>query len=360
MSKRQLTATVTLNRTAMRTPRSDEWTDPGAHEVVRGIYRIPLPLPNDGLRAVNVYLVVGSDEIVCIDSGWSLPESRELFEASLASLECGPEDVDRFLVTHVHRDHYTQALSLRKEFRTHVSLGVGERISLDVMLGPGYTPFTGQIEELRANGAAVVVDTIARAHAGHPPPAPSNWEYPDDWLREGDSVQVGGRLLEVLETPGHTRGHVVFHDFFNSILFAGDHVLPTITPSIGFEVALPGNPLGDFLGSLAKVRELPDAMLLPAHGPVAPSVHARIDELVDHHGVRLEQCLAALQAGADTPYEVARYLRWTRRERNFDELDPFNQVLAVSETAAHLVLLLAQGRIRHVVEDGLNKYDLGR
>lgn len=343
----------------MSTRPSDEWMEPGAHEVVRGVYRIPLPLPNDGLRAVNVYLVVGSDGIVCIDSGWALPESRQMFETSLASLEFGPEDIDRFLVTHVHRDHYTQALALRKEFRTPVSLGVGERVSIETMTSPGYAPFAGRIEELRGNGAEAVVERIARERAGQSGPVLSDWELPDDWLVEGDTVQVGGRVLDVLETPGHTRGHVVFHDIANAILFAGDHVLPTITPSIGFEVVLPENPLGDFLSSLAKVRQLPDAMLLPAHGPVARSVHARVDELVDHHGTRLDQCLAALQAGADTPYEVACYLRWTRRERSFDELDAFNQALAVSETAAHLVLLLAQGRARRTVEEGLNKYDLG-
>ena len=64
----------------------------------------------------------------------------------------------------------------------------------------------------------------------------------------------------------------MFADHAAGLLFAGDHVLPTITPSIGFEPALPAQPLGDFLGSLTKVRGLPDLRLLPAHGPVADSV----------------------------------------------------------------------------------------
>ena len=34
------------------------WTEPGTFEVAPGVYRIPLPLPNDGLRAVNVYALV--------------------------------------------------------------------------------------------------------------------------------------------------------------------------------------------------------------------------------------------------------------------------------------------------------------
>ena len=64
------------------------------------------------------------------------------------------------------------------------------------------------------------------------------------------------------------------------LLFAGDHVLPTITPSIGFTVPPVPDPLGDFMASLTKVRSLPDLTVLPAHGPVAPSSHARVDELL--------------------------------------------------------------------------------
>jgi hypothetical protein len=87
-----------------------------------------------------------------------------------------------------------------------------------------------------------------------------------------------------------------------------------------------------------------------------PSAHDRIDELVDHHGRRLDKSLQALNAGADTAYEVALQLRWTRRELSFDDLDIFNQSLAVSETAAHLVLLEAQGRARSSLEDGINRF----
>jgi glyoxylase-like metal-dependent hydrolase (beta-lactamase superfamily II) len=323
---------------------------------VKDVFRIPLPLPNDALRAVNVYLLKGASGLVCIDSGWSLPESRERLVRCLTSLECGPEDIERFLVTHVHRDHYTQAIALRREHRTKVSLGAGERPALEELRRPGYSGLQRRTQELRRNGAHEVADRFYRERAGQPGPTASDWELPDDWLTGGDVVRAADRTLAVIETPGHTRGHVVFHDAERCLLFAGDHVLPTITPSIGFEVVPSPDPLGDFLRSLARVRQLPDAMLLPAHGPVVPSAHARIDELVDHHGRRLDNSLAALRAGADTAYEVALQLKWTRRELSFDELDLFNQSLAVSETAAHLVLLEAQGRARLSHEDEVNKF----
>ena len=66
--------------------------------------------------------------------------------------------------------------------------------------------------------------------------------------------------------PGHTAGHFVFADLDAGLLFAGDHVLPTITPSVGFELVYADDPLRDFLGSLERVRRLPDLRLLPAHG----------------------------------------------------------------------------------------------
>ena len=323
---------------------ADDWTTPGAYQVAPGVHRIPLPLPNDGLRAVNVYAIEDGDGIVVVDAGWDVPEARPRLQAGLGALGAGLGDIRQFLVTHAHRDHYSQALAIRRELGTRVQLGHGEEPSLRARAAPGWGPMRAQRRQLRACGAGTVADQLVALLRGHERP-PQDWGFPDAWLAEGPLDLASGRRLQVVETPGHTRGHVVFHDEDAGILFAGDHVLPTITPSIGFEPALSPDPLGAFLGSLARVRRMPDAMVLPAHGPVAPSVHARVDELVAHHGRRLEEVERAVGAGAATPFEVARRLTWTRRERAMDDLDPFNQMLAVAETWAHLVLLAAQGRL---------------
>jgi glyoxylase-like metal-dependent hydrolase (beta-lactamase superfamily II) len=147
----------------------------------------------------------------------------------------------------------------------------------------------------------------------------------------------------------------VFADRGARLLFAGDHVLPTITPSIGFEPVPAAQPLGDFLASLVKVRALPDLMLLPAHGPVAPSSHARVDELLAHHDERLDLCRRAVAGGCGTAYEVAGELAWTRHGRRLDELDLFNTALAVLETMAHLELLAAREELARS-EDGHRTY----
>ena len=162
-----------------------------------------------------------------------------------------------------------------------------------------------------------------------------------------------------MHTPGHTRGHLVYHDAAAQLMFAGDHVLPHITPSIGFEAAGNRMALSDYLGSLARMLALPDARLLPAHGPVTGSTHERVRELLAHHDTRLAETLSAVQAGHATAFEVAKAIKWTRHHREFADLDLFSQVLAVNETAAHLEVLASRGQVTHSVSaDGTDLYQV--
>jgi glyoxylase-like metal-dependent hydrolase (beta-lactamase superfamily II) len=337
----------------------NDWTSPGVFEVADGVYRIPLPLPNDGLRAVNVYALCsrggdGPDEgIDIIDAGWALEESRAQLQASLSELGYGLKDIRRFLVTHVHRDHYSQAVALRRDFGIKVSLGIGEQASLELMTDPDQPAMSTQLAYLKHLGAGSLVKHIAAMHGTE---RHETWEFPDQWFENGDVVTSHGRELDVVPTPGHTHGHVVFHDLSGGLLFAGDHVLPTITPSIGFESALSPNPLGSFLTSLAVVRDRPDALLLPAHGPIASSVHQRVDQLIAHHGARLDDTEAVAVRAGLSAFQVAQHLNWTRHEKSFADLDSFNQMLATTETAAHLDVLIAQGRLTVYVEDSIRRY----
>jgi glyoxylase-like metal-dependent hydrolase (beta-lactamase superfamily II) len=182
------------------------------------------------------------------------------------------------------------------------------------------------------------------------------WGYPDTWLEDDHAIDLGDRVIDAVATPGHTQGHFVFADDAAGLLFAGDHVLPTITPSIGFEPALADQPLGDFLSSLTKVRALPDRLLLPAHGPVAPSAHARIDQLLAHHDDRLDLCRVAVGRARRTAHEVAAALPWTRHGHALADLDVFNEALATLETRAHLELLVARGTLERSSSDGVVTY----
>ena len=93
---------------------------------------------------------------------------------------------------------------------------------------------------------------------------------------------------------------------------------------------------------------LPDTRLLPAHGPVRDSTHARVHQLLEHHETRLAQTLEAASDGPVTAFAAAGALPWTRRKRKLTELDPMNQLLATGETAAHLEVLVLRGQLARV------------
>lgn len=129
------------------------------------------------------------------------------------------------------------------------------------------------------------------------------------------------------------------------VLFAGDHPLPTITPSIGFELGEWELPLADYLTSLEHMLTRPDAVLLPAHGAPGASVHVRASELLEHHEVRLNEMARAVdRLGPTTASSVAQSLTWTRRQRSYADLDDFNRMIATCETMAHLDVLVFRGQ----------------
>ncbi len=314
------------------------------------MHRIPLPLPGDALKAVNTYAISTGDGVVMVDGGWAMADATDVLERGLGEIGHRLRDVREFLVTHVHRDHYTHAVAVRRITGARVGLGAGEKASLDAIHTVTAHP---EAVRMRRAGAADIAARIEGWDGDHDL---TDWEQPDHWLDDGIDVELGSRTLRVIATPGHTVGHVVFHDAGAGALFAGDHVLPHITPSIGVQLVRPESPLRDYLDSLRLVLQLPDSRLLPAHGPVTDSTHHRVQELLQHHDQRLTETAEAVAAGASTGFEVAGRLGWTRRRRRLDELDVFNQMLAVSETVAHLDVLVERGWLTRTDVDDVVHY----
>lgn len=323
----------------------DDWTEPGVYRIADGVFRVPLPLPFDGLRAVNGYVLMEADGPVLVDPGWAMRDTEKALVAALRELGCELGDVTVCVATHLHWDHYTQALILREKLGTRVLLGRGERHTIaafDYRNGL----HAGEVVELRRSGAPELAERIAEVFP-ELRELDMPFEPPDEWLDDGDRV---GRL-DVVATPGHTRGHVVLLDEANQLLLTGDHVLPHITPAIGFETAPEELPLRSYMQSLQLLKDMPDALLLPAHGPVTPSVHTRVDQLIAHHEKRLDAALTEVRRGADTAFAVADALPWTRRAKRFAEIRLMDQMMAVLEMDAHLKVLVDQGLL-HCDESG--------
>ena len=128
----------------------------------------------------------------------------------------------------------------------------------------------------------------------------------NEGLPPGAVVSAGGCEIEVIATPGHTSDSVSLFLREDRAVLTGDTVLGRGTTVIADD----GN-LGDYLGSLDRLRSLADAaelrMLLPGHGPLLPDPRAALDYYIAHRAERLDEITSALSAGdRSVPAIVAR------------------------------------------------------
>ncbi len=335
------------------TPR---WLEPGCHRVVDGVHRIPLELPQDGLRAVNVYVLETDSGLALIDGGWRRPGTHRELTAALKLIGRSPAEIHDIFVTHIHRDHYTFAVELRRRYGCGVHMGSAEANGLDEIARIHNNVPESSLHQVRRAGAPELAEAVYRMTVDEPFDV-ADWEKPDSWLEPG-ILDLPGKRIEAVHTPGHTKGHIVFHDHDNHLSFTGDHILPSITPSIGFELGEWDLPLDKFLRSLELMADDARHTIAPAHGEVGGRVDDRARMLLEHHRRRFEQILEIVtQIGHPvTGHEVAAVLLWTRHDRPFAELDTFNQLIAVCETMAHLDVLVARDQLSATTVEGVDHF----
>ncbi|GGY51253.1 Zn-dependent hydrolase glyoxalase II family protein [Parvularcula lutaonensis] len=90
---------------------------------------------------------------------------------------------------------------------------------------------------------------------------------PDRWLDDGDTVEIGGVVFDVYFTPGHTPGHVIFHQKDARLAFVGDVLFKGSIGRTDF-------PRGDHATLIRSITEKlwplgNDTRFVPGHGPLS-------------------------------------------------------------------------------------------
>lgn len=305
-------------------------------QVHTGIYRLRLPVPG-ALRSINSYLLKGRDGWTVIDAGPNLPGCHEQWEMAVDDLGIQFSDIKQILITHGHIDHVGLAGWLQEQTGAEVIMTeteyrdafypdekeqIGSSFFREGMLSLGIS--TVEIEKLAAilHFATDIMEP-----------------WPQVQFLQENSVVIGDRTWEVILTTGHTNAHVCLFNHEEGLLLSGDQILPTISTVIRFPTNVDDNPLGEYLHSLTRLKELNPARIMPAHGEPFNDLNARIDQLLQHHQERLQlimECLSNKPCGTRT---IVNNLFSS-------ELDVFNLFLATGEITAHLLLLHHQGEVR--------------
>ena len=130
------------------------------------------------------------------------------------------------------------------------------------------------------------------------------------------------------------------------VLISSDHILQRISPNIGLYAQQSGDPLGEYLRSLQRVRDLPVKQVLPGHGAPFTDLAGRVNALVAHHEQRLQEMVHVLADEEQTAYGLASHLSWRGSEQGWQRLLPFDRLAALNETLAHLEYLTNQRQVR--------------
>src|SRR5262249_11470891 len=143
-------------------------------------------------------------------------------------------------------------------------------------------------------------------------------------------------------TPGHSPGHITLFEKESGLLFAGDHILPDLSPNIGLHPQSTPDPLHDYLSGLRRMAALEPRQVLPAHGRPFTDVDARVETLARHHMRRFDQVLEIVDRQEKSGWQVALEL-WGPRENLYEKR------LALQEGLAHLQALAVDGKVLKTV-----------
>ncbi len=319
---------------------------PPVERVRPGLWSIPVPLPNNSLRYVLVYLFETDRGPYLIDAGWNTDEAFGALRDGIETAGCRLNDVQGVLVTHIHPDHYGLAGRIRSESGAWVALHPADA----ELIRDRYEEPDDLLERVaamlrRVGAPAEELDSLKLAAMPLRPMVDT--VAPDVLLEDGAHPEVPGWDLRAIWTPGHSPGHLCFWEGRNEVMLSGDHVLPRITPNIPFHPQAGSNPLRDYLRSLDKLDAYAPDEVLPAHEHRFADLATRLEELRQHHRDRFAEVLAAIDGGAQTAWDIASKMAWSRP---WAEIAGYMRRAAVGETMAHLRLLQDEGRVS--VEDG--------
>jgi glyoxylase-like metal-dependent hydrolase (beta-lactamase superfamily II) len=238
-----------------RIPVSDSWFE--VYRIRPGIFAIYEP---HQLEEVISYLILGSDKALLFDTGMGISN----IQAVVTGLTKLPVSV---VNSHTHNDH----------------VGDNWRFSDIYGMDTDYTRASARGSKEAAQAELAPGEICGALPAGFDAKTYSTKPFHiSHWLHDGDTIDLGGRTLKVIGTPGHTPDAIALLDERNGLLFTGDSFY--LGPIYLF---VPETDLDAYVASMQKLAAMAPhlQLLLPAHNtPVAdpsylPKVVAAIQQV---------------------------------------------------------------------------------
>ena len=270
--------------------------------IAEGLHLIEVPL---GTRRNSIYVVEGTDSLLLFDTGVAGQLETYLLPY-LEGIGRTSAEISHVIVSHCDIDHWGGTADARRIAPQARLLAHADDA---VLIGHTELTIAERYQEfLRDHGIGWKAEFLELLHER------SNPVELDGLLSGGERIDLGGRTLEVLHVPGHSRGHVALWDLTASALIIADALLGDGVPDYEGVPALPPNyryPAA-YLETCALLASYDADWLLTAHyAPKRPPEAARfaassaaycelvgrllLDELATTHEATTIELVRALQ-----------------------------------------------------------------
>ena len=321
-----------------------------ARAASEGIHRLAIPTPF-AVGRVNCYLIE-DEPLTLLDTGPNSGKALDELQRQLGDRGHSIDDLELVILTHQHIDHLglveiivehsgAEVAAIDAAVRRLANFAedaeLDDEFSAELMLRNGIPEnvviaLQGVSRSFRAWGS--------RARVTRP-------------LRDGELLELRDRRLEVMHRPGHSPSDTVFWDASRRILFAADHLLPTISSNPLISRPLDGSgertqALASYIDSLRRTRELPAAIVLPGHGDPITDHVGLIDERLVKTERRKQKILGLVRERPRTGHEIAQEL--------WGNVAVTQAFLTLSEVIGHLDLLRNDGLVEEMQDGEVIRY----
>ena len=320
------------------------------------VYLVEAPVVSYAIKATNCFVVVDGDQSLVIDTASRCEKDFDRILQVIDELDLRKGDVS-FFITHMHYDH----MGLLDDLAERTDRVFVGRREYAQSLPDGRMRYCSHIDTRFLEEGVPLSDVRRYRKLREINLDTFRGEHNYVFVGGGDYIRIGSIELQVLETPGHTQGHLALYEPFSRLLFCGDNIVYEFSPALDC-FADGSDSVAAYLGSLESMKALPFEYAMQSHGRLFQDARARIAQLEAHHAMREAGLLEAVRCcPCSCGYDLICHYADNDSSVRVHSAPISPKYVFVKECSCHLEHMVSEGILTRFRDDsGIYRYQVLR